>query len=361
MSPEKINVCFLLDPLESLHGPLMPAYLIAKELKERCDFVFASPVVDRQIADLLASCGFRTMNLHKRFLFSGSLLTFEAWLRRTELRSSGPHSLVINFSQCFLANAHICYAQGPVTRALDDMYTEMKRNYRLTYRLMRRFFIRRDKAFIKKLEERSKLVVANSKFCASMYEDWGIRVDKIIYPPLDCELFKPTTSDPSENYALVYAGKETKYSVLKNIVEAGVKVKAFGSKAPFPKNLLKQTNLEFLGKVTDQELADLYTNALFTLSVFTHEPFGYIPVESMACGTPVLTYNRQGPSESVVNGLTGWFVESDQQLVDAAVKLWKENYPSSIRRNCRERALNFDAKVIAKAWLKLIETFTEVL
>lgn len=358
MDSRKIDVLFLLDPLESLHGPLMPAYLIANELREQCDFVFASPIVDKGIADLLASSGFHTWDLHKHFHFSGSLLTFEAWLRRTKLESNNLHSVVVNFSQCFLANAHIYYAQGLITKALDDIATEMKPTYNLTYKLMRRFLIRRERAFVKKLAETSKLIVANSNFCASMYEDWSFRVGKIIYPPLDCALFKSTTSDPSGNYVLTYAGKETKYSILRKIAEAGVRIKAFGSKTPYiPRGLLRQPNIEFLGKVTDQELVDLYSNALYTLSAFTHEPFGYIPVESMACRTPVLTYNRQGPAESVIDGKTGWFVESDQQLVDVAIKLWRENYPCSIRENCRKRASDFDARVISKEWLKLIEEF----
>ena len=75
----------------------------------------------------------------------------------------------------------------------------------------------------------------------------------------------------------------------------------------------------------------------------------------MACGTPVLTYNRQGPSESVVNGQTGWFVKSDRELVNIATKLWREGILQGMRKKCRKRALHFDAKIIAKEWLKLIE------
>ncbi len=49
------------------------------------------------------------------------------------------------------------------------------------------------------------------------------------------------------------------------------------------------------GRVSDDELARLYANAKFTVFPFIHEPFGYVPVESMACGTPpVLTYDKQG-------------------------------------------------------------------
>jgi glycosyltransferase involved in cell wall biosynthesis len=188
-----------------------------------------------------------------------------------------------------------------------------------------------------------------------MYESWGCRVDKVIYPPLDCASFKPTTPNPSADYVLAYAGKETKFSILKELTALGLKFKVFGSKAPVPKRLLKDSNVEFLGKITDEELVRLYSNALFTLSVFTHEPFGYIPVESMACGTPVLTYGKQGPGESVLEKETGWFAYDDPQLVSFAARLWKDGYPSRMRDNCRNRALEFDAGKIAKDWLGLLE------
>ena len=201
----------------------------------------------------------------------------------------------------------------------------------------------------------SKLIIANSKFCASMYEKRGIRVHNVIYPPLDCDMFK-LTSAPSRNYVLTYFGKETEFHVLKKIGDAGVKIKAFGSKMPYvPKGLLKSRNIEFLGKVSDEELVNLYSNALFTLFTFTHEPFGYIPVESMACGTPVLTYNRQGPSETVVNGVTGWLANTLEEVACLAVRLWRNGYPSTMRKEARKRALLFDVKRIAKKWLQVIE------
>jgi glycosyltransferase involved in cell wall biosynthesis len=355
-----VDLLFLLDPLESLHGPLMPAYLIAKELKNRFNIVFVSPTIDKNAASLLESHGIKTLNLHKHLRFSGSMLTLEAWFRRTMLELTRSDCIIVNFSQCFLANAHVYYAQGPITRALDDIITETKKTYAVAYRLLRWFLVRRDKTFTKKLAEKSKMFVANSSFCASMYRDWGFPIDKIIFPPLDCTLFRPAVTRPKGDYVLTYAGKETKYSILKEIAEAGVRVKAFGSKAPYvSKSLYRQPNMEFLGKITDEELVDLYSNALFTLAAFTHEPFGYVPVESMACGTPVLTYNMQGPAESVINGQTGWTAENDQQLTETAITIWKNGYAPSFRTNCRNRALDFDAKAIADEWRQLIEPFTE--
>jgi len=172
-----------------------------------------------------------------------------------------------------------------------------------------------------------------------MYECWGIEVDGIMYSPLDCEAFKPTNSKPSEDYVLTYFGKETKYLIVKSIADAGVRIKAFGFKAPYiPKSLLKHPNVEFLGRVSDEELANLYSNALYALFAFTHEPFGYIPVESMACGASVLTYDVQGPSETVINGATGWLANSHEELVRLAVNCWRNGYPSWMRARCRESA-----------------------
>jgi glycosyltransferase involved in cell wall biosynthesis len=360
LSSDKVDLLFLLDPLESLYGPLMPAYLIAKELKTKFDIVFVSPTVGENTANLLESCGIEAINLHKRLRSSGSMLTLEAWFRRAVLELSRSDCVVVNFSQCFLAKSHVYYAQGPVTKALDDIITEMKKTYKIAYKFLRRFLVRRDKAFVRKLAQESKILVANSAFCASMYREWGFPISQIIFPPLDCSLFKPTTSHPKGDYVLAYAGKETRYSVLKKIAEAGVRVKAFGGKTPYvSKSLHSEPNMEFLGKVSDAELVDLYSNALFTLSAFTHEPFGYVPVESMACGTPVLTYNRQGPSESVINGLTGWTTVNDQHLTEAAISIWKNGYATSFRTNCRNRALDFDIKTIANEWRKLIQPFAE--
>jgi glycosyltransferase involved in cell wall biosynthesis len=357
---ELMKVHFLLDPLESLHGPLTPPFLIADKLKGQFDAVLTSQMVNIEIAEFLKSRGFIVLNSHKRFYSSGSVLTLEAWLRRSKLKLEQGKDIILNFSQCYLTNSHIYYAQGPITKALDDMYPEMNRTYKLAYLVARRFFIRRDKAFVRMLRSKTRLFIANSRFCARMYEQWGIKVDNIIYPPIDCEQFQPTTSNPSRDYVLTYIGKEAKYSVLKAIADAGVKIKAFGSKeTSIPNYLHRHPSIEFLGRVSDAELVSLYSNALYTLFTFTHEPFGYVPVESMACGTPVLTYNRQGPSESLINGQTGWLAEGDEELADAAAKLWKEDYPENIRKNCRRRALEFDAKIIARKWSKLIKELHE--
>jgi glycosyltransferase involved in cell wall biosynthesis len=247
-----------------------------------------------------------------------------------------------------------------MTKALDDMDPEMPKRYKYTYRFLAHVFRSLERKLVKRFRESSKLFIANSNFCKSMYENLGVKVNKVIYPPLHCGLFRPTTFKPQQDYVLTYFGvygKESRYLIIKRVVDLGVRVKAFGSKpGSIPKHLLKHPNIEFLGRVSDEELIDLYSNALYTLFTFTHEPFGYVPVESMACGTPVLTYNRQGPRESVVDGVTGWLANSDEELVELAFKIWREGYPSWMRSRCRERALEFDVKVIVDKWLGVLKS-----
>jgi len=351
-------IYFLLDPMENFHGPLKPPFLIARELRDRFDFTFVSPTANAEVAKVHRSYGFKVFSLSKHFIFSGSLLTFESWLRRSRFKPNNTDCVVVNFSQCFLSDAHVYYAQGPITKALNDMYPEMKRTYRFAYRFLWPIFSRRDRSFVQKLRRRSRFFIANSKFSASMYEDWDTKIDDVIYPPIDCNKLRPTTSSPSEDHVLTYIGKESKHRVLKAVADAGVKIKAFGFKVShIPSFLLKHSNIEFLGNVSDEELVDFYSNALYTLFTFTHEPFGYVPIESMACRTPVLTYNKQGPSESLINRSTGWLVESDKQLINLALKLWKEGYPQSMRTKARKRTLLFEVKSIAKKWMEVLEKF----
>jgi glycosyltransferase involved in cell wall biosynthesis len=186
-----------------------------------------------------------------------------------------------------------------------------------------------------------------------MYEKWKVRVDNVINPPLDCSLFEPKTTNPTADYVLTHFGifgKEGRFSTIKAIADAGVSIRVFGETLQVPEPLKKHRRISFLGKVTETELANLYSNALYTLFAFEHEPFGYIPVESMACGTPVLTYRKQGPSETVTNGRTGWFSNSDREMVNLAALLWKKGYSSNMRNECRKTALEFDVKNIVRIW-----------
>lgn len=359
------NIVIFADLLVVRYGSVTPPLLLSKELRRRgYDVTLVSHAVSEDVKNIIEDWGVNIINLNRKYITS--IPNFEAWLKalfknKPDEISLPSESIVINASSNIVAKAHVYYAQGPMTKALDDMFAESHFHYKNIYRLIAPVLRRLEKRLVRLFRDLSMLFIGNSKFSKSMYEDWNIRVDGVIYPPLDGELFKPTTSRPSADYVLTYFGiynKETKFSVIKKIADAGVQIKAFGHKSyHIPEWLLKHPNIEFLGYVDDKKLVDLYSNALYTLFTFTHEPFGYIPVESMACGTPVLTYNKHGPSETVIPNSTGWLVNNDEELIDLAIKLWRNGYPQKMRLESRIRGMEFDVRNITEIWVKTLRNF----
>jgi glycosyltransferase involved in cell wall biosynthesis len=344
-------------------GAVRPALLLAKQFARwGHDVEIASPQVSAEIGRALELEGLQHRQVGPNSLVIRTFPTLEAWARALikpgRFNQREESNVVINTSSCIVANSKVYYAQGIMTKALDDISTELSPRYRHSYELLAPSLKFLERRLVREFRISSELFVANSTFCSSTYEEWGIKVDRIINPPLDCALFKPTTFEPSEDYVLTRIGtygKEGKFSLIKAIADSGVRMKVFGS-IPHDKNQAKNENITFLGKVSDKKLIDLYSNAVFTLFAFNHEPFGYIPVESMACGTPALTFNRQGPAETVTDSETGWLVRTDEELVKMAKRIWKEGISKNMREACRKNALAYDVKTISKEWINLLET-----
>jgi len=357
------------DIMMDIEGSIRPAMYLARELVARGHKVsMMSPMMSREVEDRLSAIGIIPLNLKAKLAAKSSglsILWLETWAREAFLRLNSrcvidESSRVINFSQVISAPSWVWYLQGPPSLALKDMEKELSPSFRIVYDFLRPIINYADGKLVSRIGKGSTLVIANSKFCASMYSSLGVRTDCIIYPPIDCQTFRPSTSTPSSDYVLTYFGKETKFSIVKNVADFGLKIKAFGSKTPFiPEGLLKHPNVEFLGRVSTKELVDLYSNALFTMFPFTHEPFGYVPLESMACGTPVLTYDFQGPSEYVADAHTGWLVHTDGELVQKSAELWKEQYPSETRTNCVKAASKFDKRAYLERWSEILGKLSE--
>jgi len=351
-----------------LEGSVRPAICLASELVRRgCEVSVISPIMSDDVERRLRAGGITPINLCSRLAakhLSPSLLWFETWIREAFFRLNSMRvgkdlSMVINFSQVISVPSLVWYLQGSPSIALKDIERELSIGSRIAYNVLKPIIKLADERLISRMGRSSAFVIANSKFCASMYSKFGIEVNDVIYPPIDRQTFHPSASSPASNYVLSYFGKETKFSVVKKIADMGVKIKAFGSKMFIRKDLMEHRNIEFLGRIGTRELVDMYSNALFTLFPFTHEPFGYVPLESMACGTPVLTYDRQGPREYVIDGCTGWLVHTDDELIQKAVELWKEGYPSRMRPNCVEAASKFDERIYIEKWLGFLSSFLE--
>lgn len=80
-----------------------------------------------------------------------------------------------------------------------------------------------------------------------------------------------------------------------------------------------QVSVTFKTLVSDEELVQLYNQARLTLYAPVMEPFGFVPLESIACGTPVVGVREAGVRESVLHNVTGLLTERAPQDFAVAV------------------------------------------
>lgn len=213
-----------------------------------------------------------------------------------------------------------------------------------------------DGRIIKGIQGVSREIVANSPFLRDFYVERNVPVRGVVYTLKDLRDFHPNGSAPARNYVLMYVGKETDLVDTRALRDAGVKVIGFGGKIPTSSQFRKLTEcIDFRGHVSEGELVELYTNALFTMFPFSCEPMGLVPLESMACGTPVLTYARQGPASTVLDGKTGWLVRSAEEMIAKASELWRRKDTGLTPTDCVSRAQEFSYnRTVAdlKGWIE---------
>src|ERR1700721_2426197 len=70
--------------------------------------------------------------------------------------------------------------------------------------------------------------------------------------------------------------------------------------------LMDHPLVEYIGEIGDHEKSDFLSGAIgLLLPIDWPEPFGLVMIEAMACGTPVIAYNRGSVAEIVDDGRTG--------------------------------------------------------
>jgi glycosyltransferase involved in cell wall biosynthesis len=111
-----------------------------------------------------------------------------------------------------------------------------------------------------------------------------------------------------------------------------------------------QVDVQILYKLDVVKLRDLYNRARLCVYTPIAEPFGLVPLEAMACGTPVVGVREGGVVESIVHEHTGLLVERDPDRFAAAVQsmLANPDLVETYGRNAREHVTqnwNWDRSV----------------
>lgn len=110
--------------------------------------------------------------------------------------------------------------------------------------------------------------------------------------------------------------------------------------------------VEFLGEISEREKGAFLGGASgLVFPIDWPEPFGLVLIEAMACGTPVIAFERASVPEIVEEGLTGFIVSDVDQAVAATKRL------AALDRVCvrEEFERRFTARRMARDYLALYE------
>ncbi len=160
---------------------------------------------------------------------------------------------------------------------------------------------------------------ANSREVQGRIKRFWNRDAVVINPPVDTYYFAnaPQTDQYQSRDYLLGIGRWIPYKNFDLMIEiadaAGLPLVIAGS-GPEEERLRrlaagKRVPIHFEVRPERDRLRQLYWGARALLFP-AHEDFGIIPVEAQACGTPVIGLRRGGLLETVVDGLTGFLVDS---------------------------------------------------
>ena len=120
----------------------------------------------------------------------------------------------------------------------------------------------------------------------------------------------------------------------------------------YVKPFLREGEIEYVGSVGPEKRDDLLGNAKLLLHPINfNEPFGLSIVEAMACGTPVVAFNKGSMPELIINGENGFLVNNSNEAIERIKEI-----DSISRMNCRKVVEEkFSKESMAKKYIEVYE------
>ncbi len=276
--------------------------------------------------------------------------------------SAFTHGIITNS-----APRHLCYVHSPARYLWDRTHDVLERaGTGLLGPLKRAELSRlfhRLRIWDSESADRPDALIAASEEVRRRIELYWRRASKVIYPPIDDFWFKPPAVSScglrvagtrnskleTRDYYLIVS-QLAPYKKIDLAVQACNQRKAnlvIAGEGPAKRSLeaIAGPTVEFVGYRTDEELKELYAGARATLFP-GEEDFGLVPLESLACGTPVIAYRAGGAKETMTDDVAEFFdVPESEFLADAMERCEKREWGRSA---CRRRAEQFSKHLFVK-------------
>ena len=296
------------------------------------------------------------------------LPVFPTAIERFDLRG---YDVVLSSSHCVAKGVmtgpdtlHVCYCFTPMRYIWDmyDQYFTGERSGGMT-RLAASFVRNYLRKWDVKSSRRVNRFVAISKYVAERIKKHYNREPDIIFPPVDCSYFKPSSS--SEDFYLMVSPLAPNKRVdigINAFNKLGIPLKVIGSGQEESRlRGIANRNIELMGWQSDETVRDHYA-ACKALIFPGIDDFGIVPLEAQASGKPVIAYGGGGALETIVpldrhplgtgkeceqpqNATGVFFYEHTPDALAEAVSYFEEIKDSFNKQEIRKNAESFDRAV----------------
>ena len=243
----------------------------------------------------------------------------------------------------YLKKPHVYYCQQPLRNdAVSEVIFPRKKNNILgsLKGLGSNIVVKRGLNIDKTNSNYSKYTLSNSYFSReSILRMYGINshvsylgVDPVMFKPIEITeekfILSVGTFTPEKGHGFLVES----LALIDSEIRPKLIVVSNSSYPPWKTYLEKHAaelnvEMEILSLINDDELAILYNKAELVVYSPYLEPFGLVPLESMACGTPVVAVKEGGVRETVIHKKTGLLIDRDEELFGEAItKMLSKDY-----------------------------------
>lgn len=215
----------------------------------------------------------------------------------------------------YLNTPSVYYCQEPLRIAyehqlrLKEKVSLLKQIYEKLNRLIRKKIDRENAVAASEIITSSKYV---SKYIFRVYG----KKARICPLGVDVDKFKALSNNKREG--ILFIGEKSDLDGF-NLLEKSITLIPKGKK---PKLTIIEPFASGQFQRKKEDIISAYLQAQATICTAIREPFGLIPLESMACETPVIAVKEGGYKETILNNKTGYLIKRNaHELADKIIKL----------------------------------------
>lgn len=192
----------------------------------------------------------------------------------------------------------------------------------------------------------ARVVLANSNFSRdNIGKAYGIKA-YVCYLGVDVRKFQPLGIKKAQD--ILFVGEKTAIEG-HDLLEQTLKLyKEKPSVAYVIRNEMGEG-------ISEEKLIRVINRSKIILALSKNEPFGLIPIESMACEVPVIAVNEGGFKESVANGKTGFLIDRKQEKLKDKIDLLLSNDKLRIEMGMAGRKLVLDKFSWEKSAIRFLD------